>query len=357
MAHGFRTRASDLVTLELGPETVDELQRKLTREIDAERFTRIDRALLRDADGGILSTGSTQGRDDGQFRALRMGRLRKLERMGLASELKPGIWRIADRTEAVLRELGQRNDIIKTMQRCVKKAGIEQGARTFNIFKADDPNARITGKVVSLGLSNEITEGQFVVVDGLDGKLHYADVGQLKPNDLPREGLLLTLRGQSTGVEPTHRNQARLFVESHAPLEQLPTAVGATWLDRQLLANRPIRFVDRGFGAEVKSALRQRQRWLVENGYMSERGGQLVARRRLLEKLTRKDVAMAGSRLEKELGRSFQEAPGVNWKSAQALGSVRLASGRFAIVQKGKEFLLVPWRQALLLSKGRGVSL
>lgn len=349
MAHGFRTRASDLVTLELGPETADELQRKLAREIDAERFTRIDRMLLRDADGGMLS--STHGRDDGQFRALRMGRLRKLERMGQAGELKPGLWQIAERTETVLRELGRRSDIIKTMQRCLKEAGIEHDARPFNIFKADDPSARMTGKVISLGLSNEITGGQFVVVDGIDGKLHYAEIGQPNASDPLLQGLLVTLRGQRDGATASHRNQARLFLESHTPLEQLPKAVGATWLDRQLLASQPSNLSDQGFGVEVQRALRQRQSWLIDNSYASERGEQLVTRRRLLQTLASKDVALAGTRLAKELGRPFRDGSEFDLKSAKTSGSIRLASGRFAVVQKGKEFTLVPWRQAMRFRK------
>lgn len=357
MAHGFRNRASELVTLELGPETADELQRKLAREVDAERFTRIDRALLRDANGGFLLIGSKQNRDDGQFRAARIGRLRKLERMGLANELQPGVWQIADRTEIVLRDLGQRNDIIKTMQRCVKKAGIEHDARPFNIFKGEDPNAHITGKVVGLGLSDEMSGAQFMIVDGVDGKLHYAEIGQLDAKDPPRAGLLVTLRGRHDANAVWHRNHARLFVESHAPLEQLPKAVGATWLDQRLLAKRPMKLSDQGFGAEVQRALRQRQRWLMENGYMVERGEQLMARRRLLETLTRKDVALAGTRLGKELGRSFREEADSDWKGARSAGSIRLASGRFAVVQKGKEFTLVPWRQAMRTRKNMGIGI
>jgi hypothetical protein len=115
--------------------------------------------------------------------------------------------------------------------------------------------------------------------------------------------------------------------------------------------------VDQGFGAEVRSALRQRQRWLVDNGHMSQRGGQLVAKRRLLETLTRNDVALAGKRLGKEFGRSFREEADFDWKSARSAGSIRLASGRFAIVQKGKEFTLVPWRQAMRMRRSGGIGI
>jgi type IV secretory pathway VirD2 relaxase len=40
-AHGFRARAADLITRELGPETEIEAARKLQQEVTAERFTRL----------------------------------------------------------------------------------------------------------------------------------------------------------------------------------------------------------------------------------------------------------------------------------------------------------------------------
>ena len=46
-----------------------------------------------------------------------MGRLRTLERLGLASELEPGVWRIAPETDTTLRRMGERADIIRTVQR------------------------------------------------------------------------------------------------------------------------------------------------------------------------------------------------------------------------------------------------
>ncbi|MCR9121329.1 MAG: DUF3363 domain-containing protein [Phyllobacteriaceae bacterium] len=111
---------------------------------------------------------------------------------------------------------------------------------------------------------------------------------------------------------------------------------------------------DQGFGAEVQRVLRQRQRCLIENGYASERGGQLIARRRLPDTLTKRDVALAGSHLAKKLGRTFRDGTDFDWKSARSAGSIRIASGLFAIVGKGKQFTLVPWRQAMRFSKGRG---
>ena len=49
LANGVRERASELATLELGPVTEIEQRRKLTAEIDQDRFTRIDRAMVNEA--------------------------------------------------------------------------------------------------------------------------------------------------------------------------------------------------------------------------------------------------------------------------------------------------------------------
>ncbi|MEJ1978612.1 MAG: hypothetical protein WDN49_23365 [Acetobacteraceae bacterium] len=83
IAHGIRERASERVTLELGPVTEIEQQRKLAAEIDHDRFTRIDRALIADAQNRRLDLrhepADARGIAD---RALRLGRLGKLEKMG-----------------------------------------------------------------------------------------------------------------------------------------------------------------------------------------------------------------------------------------------------------------------------------
>jgi type IV secretory pathway VirD2 relaxase len=46
IAHGVRERASEIVTLELGRQTEQEVTRSLEREVDADRFTRLDRMLI-----------------------------------------------------------------------------------------------------------------------------------------------------------------------------------------------------------------------------------------------------------------------------------------------------------------------
>lgn len=90
ISHGLRARAADLITRELGPETELEVARKLQQEVTAERFTRLDRAIVRDAPDGAPKLSAMPTRDP-VWQAARMGRLRALERMGLAEVNRPGI--------------------------------------------------------------------------------------------------------------------------------------------------------------------------------------------------------------------------------------------------------------------------
>ena len=54
ISHGIRHRAQDLVTLELGPEQQFERIIKLANEMKAERFTSLDRGILKDAKENVL---------------------------------------------------------------------------------------------------------------------------------------------------------------------------------------------------------------------------------------------------------------------------------------------------------------
>ncbi len=77
---GMRDRARDLITQELGPRTDQEIRRTLERQVEAERWTNLDRQLARDAHRtGIVDLAPHADRQPDEFHALKVGRLRKLE--------------------------------------------------------------------------------------------------------------------------------------------------------------------------------------------------------------------------------------------------------------------------------------
>ena len=120
LTQGMRERAAELVDLDLGPRSIDAVRENLRGEIEQERLTSIDRTLLRDADAARLVSATERDAFD---QTLRAGRLRKLERLGLAEEICASTWRLAPDLADTLTRMGERGDIIRTMQRAFAARG------------------------------------------------------------------------------------------------------------------------------------------------------------------------------------------------------------------------------------------
>ena len=107
IGEGLRATAREIVTRELGLRSDLDIRASLERQVDAERWTEIDRDLSRTLGReGVIDMAPEPGvRPDGDH-TLRIGRLRKLEGLGLASKIAPGQWTLADNAQAALRELG-----------------------------------------------------------------------------------------------------------------------------------------------------------------------------------------------------------------------------------------------------------
>ena len=182
IAHGIRHRASEIATLELGPQSEWEVQQKLGREVDQDRFTRLDRAILQEVnEQGLvdLRVGAERSYLGRANRALLIGRVKRLERMGLAREEAPARWSLSGRLEKTLRELGERGDIIKTMHRAMTGRGIHRSPKDYVIHRGADRLPPAVGRVIGKGLAgDELTGRLHLVIDGADGRVHYAEVSE-----------------------------------------------------------------------------------------------------------------------------------------------------------------------------------
>src|SRR3546814_14045681 len=117
------------ISQEQGPRTDNEIRHNLERQIEAERWTNLDRQLARDSyRTGVVDLAPRPDQQPDEFHAMKVGRLRKLETLGLADQVGPGQWTISENAEATLRELGERGDIIKRIHRGLTERGIARGA-------------------------------------------------------------------------------------------------------------------------------------------------------------------------------------------------------------------------------------
>ncbi len=431
ITQGIRERAAEIVTLDLGPRTGLDIRKGLEAEIAMERFTSLDRRLLRDVDDrGVVSFADE--RADAFEHSLRAGRLQTLKRLGLAEETAPGQWRLADDLEPTLRAMGERGDIIKTMHREMTRARLTRGRADAAIYDpADGQGAPLVGRVVARGLADELKDRHYLIVDAVDGRTHYVDIGDGDRTEPVPENSIVAITPKSAGARQVDRTVAEIaaahdgrysldihmrhdpaatqtFVETHIrrleamrrisglverepdgtwiiapdhleraanyerqqvhrapvtietlstlPLERQVGADGATWLDRELVSKEPMALRQAGFGKEARAALIRRQQWLIDQGLAEREHDRIVYRANLLAILRRRELARVGDQLSHELGLAYAEAkPGARVEGAYRR-SVDLASGRYALIEKSREFTLVPWRPVLERSRGRAVS-
>jgi len=426
ITQGMRERASELATQWLGPRTELDIQQSLRREVDQERWTSLDRALQRETQGGLIHINRPV--DDPapkQQRALLIGRLQRLQRMGLAHESAPGVWTVHADAEQVLRKMGERGDIVRTMQRAM--SGIP---RDFVVFTPGENAGHVVGRVAAKGMVGELHDRGYLVVDGTDGKAHYVALGARVELEQYPVGAVVEARG-SAKVRAADKNVAALAVDgvyridqhlaiakaqatperdptelvdahvrrlealrragivervadgvwrvpadlaeqgrrydaqrldgaavelrSHLPIERQTRVVGATWLDQQLIAGAG-GIANNGFGGDVREALRQRSDFLVEQGLAERRGQRVILARNLLATLRGREIDGAAKTIAAETGLTHRAVADGERVSGTYRRNVQLASGRFAMLDDGTGFSLVPWQPVTEQRLGQQVS-
>ena len=204
---GLRQRAVDLVNLDLGPRTDLEIMRANLREIAQERFTDIDQRLLRaiDADG-LVSPHSL----DSVEQSLRASRLATLGRMGLAVEQRKGRWRLSDQLEPTLRVMGKRGDIIATLDREVRARELAASPSDYAIYDPACADAQpVVGRIAARGLSDEQAGREYLIIDGIDGRAHYVEIG-IGGDEHGRERAIVRISPTPVAVRDVDRTVAEI---------------------------------------------------------------------------------------------------------------------------------------------------
>lgn len=162
IGYGFRARAQEVAQERLGDLSRVDAERRIWKETEADRFTGFDRRLIAETDKmGMVDDGV--GSTDA-WAALTRGRLRHLERLGLATR-SGRRYRLDGEMETKLRTLQVRRDIIRTLnQRRL------EGATDVRVLGKD----RVRGVVVKTGFHDEAGASPWAVVRDGDGVEHYA---------------------------------------------------------------------------------------------------------------------------------------------------------------------------------------
>jgi type IV secretory pathway VirD2 relaxase len=212
---GLCIRAQERVTLELGPESDLELRRKLEAEMTAERFTRLDRILVEEVPSRRLDLRP----EAGQLRAdldetLFIGRMKNLERYGLATQTEPGVWSFSEKLEPTLRDLGERGDIIKAINRALADRGEERAPASYVLHDAT-MSEPVVGQVIDKRLADELGERIGLVIDGVDGRVHHVALADATSTEPPAMGNIVQIgRAGFRGPRPSDSNIAEVAGDS-----------------------------------------------------------------------------------------------------------------------------------------------
>lgn len=424
ISHGMRIRAGEIATEWLGLRTELEIQASLQRDIGQDRLTALDRTLrtLEGETGVVDLTMPPEHLGGLRQRALLAGRLQHLQSLGLAQQLGPGHWELRSDTEAVLQRLGERNDIIRTMQRAL-------GTERRELVLADvQDGVSVTGRIAAKGI-DEVHDKPYLVIDGLDGRAHYVTLQRtVDLAELPLGGILNVRPMRESSADRTiaklakdghyatwtHRDLLRgqgcdhdraqeivdghvrrlealrragivqrlaeglwvvpadlvdrgkaydlkrlggveLELHSHLPIEKQVRTIGVTWLDRQLL-DGGVSNLTTGFGAMTRQAVSDRVDFLVEQRLAERRDGRAYLARNLLNTLRDREISSVAQRIQQQTGLMYRPATEGARVSGTYRQSVMLVSGRFAMLDDGLGFSLVPWKPVIEHSLGRTVS-
>ena len=289
--------------------------------------------------------------EDLSLRRLMVGRATRLERLGLADQVAPGCWTLKPGIEDKLRDLSIRGDVIKTMHRAMSVVGREPDVSGFALH-GEVPTDPVLGRLVERGLHDELKGSAYAIVEGIDGRTHHIRFTDIEMTGDAAPGAIVEARSYD---DAQGAKRLSLATRSDLSIEAQVTAPGATWIDRQLLG-RDSAVASGGFGSEVREAMDRRVDYLAGEGLARRQGARVIFARDLLNTLRQRELDATVART---LGRDgLAHTPSSEGERIAGVyrQRVTLASGRFAMIDDGLGFQLVPWRPALEQHLDRQVS-
>ena len=241
------------------------------------------------------------------------------------------------------------------MNKVMRAHGIDRPAGDFAVFSGARKSDPVIGRVVEVGIADEMSDRKYLIVDSIDGRIHYAETGKLAGPDVLEPGMIVALSGG--GGKGKMRN-ARIEVVSYWPVERLATAEAATWLDQVIVADKKPIIHEKGFGADVSKALVAREGWLIANRHASvERPGTITPKPDMLGDLNHKGITVAAEKMSAQLGMPHH-APFEGLRmTGKHVGTIDLPLQRLAVIKGRQNFTLVPWRPDLLKMHGKEIDI
>ena len=195
ISRGIRGRLEEELTRELGWKSELEIQQEMKREVGAMRVTTADRHIANGLDklnntidlraGSAASTFPTTS---SMNRHILIGRMKHLEKMGLAQSKYDGLWRVDKDAFKTLGQIEQREQLRKEIHAAMERANIKRPIRQNDgrtDYEGKLTNKRVIGLVIAKtlgrdeGMDADAKGGGKVrfIIDGTDGYVSTVETG------------------------------------------------------------------------------------------------------------------------------------------------------------------------------------
>jgi hypothetical protein len=236
----MRWQAQYLLTNELGPRPQHEIERQLDREITQERLTGVDRRLATAVSPDQTTDVARLGLVASPHERRRLvGRLQVLETMQLASRTAAGAWRLDANWQDALRELGERGDIIKRVQRAM---GDAPARAPHQVIDGTVERAPIEGVLRQKGLHDELRGDVYAVIETARGDAAYVQMDAVSSEPIAEGGIVRVAVEKQTWAKPMDRALEKIARDNGGVYD--PSA------HYQALKERPVMVAGRTVSAE-----------------------------------------------------------------------------------------------------------
>ena len=409
ITEGLRYRAEQIVANSLGPKRWRDITALQLRDVSRNAFTSIDRDFEAALSNGALKLTRPETQSERILANIYAKRLKHLQMLGLAKQLSSHTWRLEIGWTESLKSL-RRHEYIERVREDMSashQSGIE-AELSSDILHAGES---ITGRIVAILPSDELSSRMTLLIDGVEGQLKRIILPESRAEDLPGIGgvlsvsatvnpvaeidqTILRIARQNGGLFSTHllRSQDRDIsanreAEFRNRLEALKPAGLAmpgkddewiisegfdatetgpklsirvrSWLPiSQLIARRAFTWLDetdprqftsikRGYGAHVRQTLDARNAWLERQGLARPRPG-VLDHQELQEALS----GMAANR-----SKTIVDYSEVSVFRGVFSGHLDLARRRFAIIENSRQIMAIPHISGRASWQGRHIEI
>ncbi|MGH1377117.1 MAG: DUF3363 domain-containing protein [Alphaproteobacteria bacterium] len=195
ISNGIRMRAEELATEILGERSIEDIQRSMEKETDAMRVTSLDRFIEaraseeeKEAGEIVVDTRDVgySGRDE-FYDGLLKKRLEFLTTTAMAVQDPPGVFTVRFGYTVELKEVSERHDIIKQLNRSMPEEAMDEGVSVYAI-DADGEAPVVRGEIEKIAHMNELTDHKYMVVRDVNGGLNYVALALNDRNEALLEG-------------------------------------------------------------------------------------------------------------------------------------------------------------------------